>query len=61
MSVSVNRSLRNTHATVTFGSTIYTMYQNSGLGFLGFGHEQGVGFLNVPDPDQLTKALDAVR
>lgn len=61
VSVSTNRSRNNTHATVTFGSTRYTMYQNTGMGFLGAGHDQGIGFFDVPHPDKLTKALDVVR
>lgn len=59
-SVSTRRSRSTTHATVTFGATMYTMYQNSGMEFLGFGHRQGVGFFDVPDPDGLTRALDAI-
>jgi hypothetical protein len=66
VSVSTNRSRNNTHATITFGATRHTMLQNTGMGFLttqfsGAGNDQGIGFFDVPDPDKLTKALNAVR
>jgi hypothetical protein len=60
-SVSINRSRNNEHATVTFDATLYTMYQNSGLEILGIGHRQGIGFFDVPNPDELITALDALR
>lgn len=66
VSISINHSRDNTHATVIFGNTRSTMYQNTGMGYLGagfggLGANQGVGFFDVPNPDTLTKALDAVR
>ncbi|WP_394253530.1 hypothetical protein [Arthrobacter pityocampae] len=61
VAVSTKHARNNTHATVTFGSTRYTMYQNTGMGILGAGHDQGIGFFDVPDPDTLTRTLNALR
>jgi hypothetical protein len=60
-SININRSYNNEYATITFDATLYTMYQNTGLEILGVGHRQGVGFFDVPNPDELTTALDALR
>lgn len=61
VSVSTKHSRNNTHATVTFGSNRYTMYQNTGMGILGAGQDQGIGFFDVPNPDKLTRTLNARR
>lgn len=59
--VDSRRSRDGRHLTVLFGGTRHTSYQNTGLGFLGPGNDQGIGFFDVEQPDSLTRALDEVR
>ena len=61
VSVDSRRSRDGRHLTVLFGGTRHTSYQNTGLGFMGLGNDQGIGFFDVEQPDNLTRALNEVR